>query len=177
MEMKDIPGFEGRYAITPDGKVWSYRSQRYLSDCNSGTGYKGVRVWDMALGKMKTLKIHRLVAEAYIPKPDWWSPGMKLDVGHRDNDRTNNNVDNLVWQTRKQNLDTDHWRECAKKKIFSKVKCVETGEVYESIAAAARALGIGKYGINLVLLGKQKTSGGFHWERVFDKPEAEAASV
>ena len=27
--------------------------------------------------------VHQLVAEAYIPKPDWWTPGMKLDVGHK----------------------------------------------------------------------------------------------
>lgn len=96
-----------------------------------------------------------MVAEAYVPKPDYWTPGMKLDVGHRDDNPSNNHYTNLYWCTRRENLDTDHFREAASKKIFSRVRCIETGEIFPSIKAAGEWLGKHKYGINLCLLGKQ----------------------
>ena len=80
---------------------------------------------------------------------------MKLDVGHKDDNPGNNHVDNLFWCTRSENLNTDHFREAQKKKIRSKVRCIETGEVFNSIKAAGEWLGKHKYGINLCLLGKQ----------------------
>ena len=79
---------------------------------------------------------------------------MKIDVGHKNDKRDDNRVENLYWCSRKENLDTDHYREAAKTKVRSRVKCVETGEIFNSIAEAGRWLGKNKYGINLVLLGK-----------------------
>lgn len=114
-----------------------------------------VGLYNRELGKMQNKRIHRLVAETYIPKPDYWTPGMKLDVGHKNDIRHDNNVENLFWCTRSENLDTDHFREAASKKVFSQVRCVETGEVFKSIKAAGEWLGKHKYGINLCLLGKQ----------------------
>lgn len=165
--MKDIEGYEGLYAITPSGQVWSYRRKKFLSPGNNGCGY-----WFVCLrkdGKSKHNKVHRLVAEAYIPKPDYWTPGMKLDVGHKDNNPSNNDVSNLYWCTRSENLDTDHFREAVKTKIFSKVRCVETGEVFKSMIQAGEAISRHHYGINLCLLGKQNTCGGYHWERVYEE--------
>lgn len=80
---------------------------------------------------------------------------MKIDVGHKNDKRDDNRVENLYWCTRKENLDTDHYREAAKNRIRSKVRCVETGEIFASQAEAARWVGKNKYGINLVLNGKQ----------------------
>lgn len=45
--------------------------------------------------------IHRLVARAFIPKPNEKD---KFEVNHRDCNRTNNNVENLEWVTHKQNI-------------------------------------------------------------------------
>lgn len=48
--------------------------------------------------KLKTLYIHRLVAIHYI-----WDPWCKMEVNHKDWDKTNNNVENLEWTTSSQN--------------------------------------------------------------------------
>lgn len=47
-----------------------------------------------------------------------------------------------------------------------KVKCVETGKVYNTITKAAKALGIDSSNISGVLYGVRSTAGGYHWERV-----------
>lgn len=166
IQVKDIEGYEGKYAITSDGQVWSYWANGFIALADNGQGYLFVQL--SKDGKQNKRRIHRLVAEAFLPKPDWWAPGMKIDVGHKDDNPNNNELSNLYWCTRSENLDTDHFREAASKKIFSQVRCVETGEVYKSIKAAGEAIGKHPYGINLCLLGKQQTCGGYHWERLFE---------
>ena len=49
-------------------------------------------------GKQKRMRIHRLVAAAFIPNPD-----NKEEVGHKDETRTNNYADNLEWVSKKEN--------------------------------------------------------------------------
>lgn len=49
-------------------------------------------------GKNKLSRIHRLVAQAFIPNPD-----SKPMVNHKDGDKSNNNVSNLEWCTRQEN--------------------------------------------------------------------------
>lgn len=158
--MKPVEGFEG-YSVTPDGKVWSHYDKKFMQFFLSN-GYWCVKLWKN--GKNHNKRINRLIAEAFVEKPDNWTP--KMDVAHEDDNRLNNHYTNLKWKTRAENLDTDHFREAQKNKIYSEVRCVETGEVFPSIAAAGRAIGKHRYGINLCLLGKQKTCGGYHWERV-----------
>ena len=48
---------------------------------------------------------------------------------------------------------------------------VETGEIYNSQRDAGRAVGIHPYGITCVLMGRQKTAGGYHWERTDEKQD------
>jgi hypothetical protein len=38
-DMKDYPGYEGLYAVTRDGKIWSYRSGRFMATSDNGKGY------------------------------------------------------------------------------------------------------------------------------------------
>jgi hypothetical protein len=66
--MREIPNYEGLYAVTSCGKVWSYRSKRFLTPRKSKKGYLTVLLCNK--GNMREFKIHRLVADAYIPNPD-----------------------------------------------------------------------------------------------------------
>ena len=162
--MKDIKGFEGLYAITSCGKVWSYKYNKFLKDWSNGFGYRIVRLFKDGKGYNK--RIHVLVAEAYLEKPQ---DGQKYDVAHLDDCPYHNWVGNLKWMTRKENLDTDSFRKKQKTKLFTKVRCIETGEIFPSQASAGQALGIHPYSITSVLLGRQKTAGGYHWERIYEK--------
>lgn len=87
--MKDIVGYEGLYAVTEDGKVWSYRKNRWMKiDYSTGYGTVG-------LAKDKQYKahyVHRLVAQAFIPNPLNYPI-----VNHKNEDKTKNEVDNLEW--------------------------------------------------------------------------------
>lgn len=159
--MVDIKGYEGLYAATEDGQIWSHRRQIFLKPHDNGHGYLHVILCKD--GNNKHYRVNRLIAEAYLPNPD-----NLPEVGHRNNIRNDNELSNLYWTDRQTNLDTDSFREKSRKKIFSKIRCVETGEIFDSQAAAARAYGIHYYGINSVLMGKQKTAAGYHWERVIE---------
>ena len=158
--MKDIKGYEGLYAITEEGQVWSYRAQKFLLPFTSTNGYLIVVL--SLNGEQKHFRIHRLVAEAYIP-----NPLNKPEVNHLDENKTNNHVSNLEWATTKENI--QHSARKGVRKNFSKIRCVETGAVYKSCSAAARAVNLHPYSINSVVNGKQKTAGGYHWERVIEE--------
>ena len=104
--MKDIRGFEGEYAVSDDGKVWSHKTKSLLSLRGSGVpgkarrkrGYQTVALWKQGRGYVY-LYVHRLVAEAFVPNPN----GYKV-VNHKDGNKSNNWADNLEWCTTKQNL-------------------------------------------------------------------------
>ena len=94
--MKDIKGYEGIYGITSCGKVWSYKNECFLKPISNKKGYMRVNLCKD--GKVKSYKIHRLVAEAYIPNPD-----NLPQVDHIDENKTHNYVNNLQWITNRNN--------------------------------------------------------------------------
>lgn len=95
--MKAIKGFEGLYGITEDGKVWSFYTNKFIKHSMLNTGYPMVTLWDGKKSHGRTL--HRLVAEAYLPKIDG-----KPHVNHKDSDRKNPRLENLEWCTRSENM-------------------------------------------------------------------------
>lgn len=88
--MKDIPNYEGLYAITEDGNVWSYRNNRFIKSFLRKNGYMQVLL--VKDGTKKSWKVHRLVALTYLPNLNNYP-----EVNHKDENRINNCVDNLEW--------------------------------------------------------------------------------
>lgn len=86
---KSICGYEGIYWITKSGHVINSNG-KMLKSYDNGYGYLIVDL--KANGKRKHKKIHRLVAEAFIPNPD-----NLPEVNHKDENKYNNSVDNLEW--------------------------------------------------------------------------------
>ena len=84
------------YLIYPDGKVFSTKSNKFLKPNITPQGYKSVELFNN--NGSKRLLIHRLVAQAFIPNPE-----NLPQVNHKDENPSNNNVDNLEWCTQKYN--------------------------------------------------------------------------
>jgi len=95
---KPIKGWEDRYSITNDGKVYSYISGRYLYKGYDKDGYELVTL--SRNNYHRTYRIHRLVAETFIDNPD-----NKEEVNHIDFNKKNNWFENLEWVTQKENDD------------------------------------------------------------------------
>lgn len=155
--MKDIRGYEGLYGITMSGRVWSYKTKKFLKPWFNNNGYLQIKLCKD--GKVKTFKIHRLVAETYLPNPD-----NKPQVGHINDDKTNNCWDNLYWTT---SLNNNNYGSRAKSsKGAKKIICLETGKIFRTGYEAAKEMGLHEQNISRVCNGKRKTTGGFHFEFV-----------
>ena len=163
--MKDIKGYEGLYAVTSCGKVWSYRSKKFLKLGKNYWGYKQAIL--SKNGKTKAFSVHRLVAEAYIPNPD-----NKPQVNHKNEVKTDNYINNLEWVTHKENCNygthNERISEKLKKVKCKPVLCVELNKVFESTLAAEAETGVSNSNISSVCNGRRKTAGGYHWQYTED---------
>lgn len=107
---KDVAGYEGLYAVSNLGNI--KRLEHSDTRCRQGFrvfrerpvkpsmwhGYLRVQLWKN--NKRHYKRVHRIVAEAFIPNLD----ERRNQVNHIDGDKTNNNADNLEWCTCKENV-------------------------------------------------------------------------
>ena len=99
---KPVVGYEGLYDVSAFGKVKSLKfgKEKELKQTNNTDGYLYVSLYKD--GVRKLFKVHRLVAEAFIPNPD-----NKPCIDHINTIRDDNRAENLRWCTQKENCNNE----------------------------------------------------------------------
>ena len=182
-EWKDIEGYEGIYQVSNLGRVRSldhkarHRSRtgnefevtykgRIRKQVPNENGYSIVMVKND--GKSRALKVHRLVAQAFIPNPD----NLPF-VNHKDEDPSNNRADNLEWCTHEYNVRYGtaimRVRNTQLKRANAVLQLDNDGNVlgrFLSLERAAEAMGCCTQLIKRVCDGKPHchTAKGYRWK-------------
>jgi hypothetical protein len=191
---RDIPGYEGYYQVSNFGRVKSLSRKVYnrggfhiskekiLKQQLRKDRYFNVHL--LKEGIVKIFFVHRLVALAFLPNPN-----QLPDINHKDENPSNNCVDNLEWCTEKYNMNygTVIERRKAsfvrnnsfKKANATKVKNGSRGAEkpvegiskdggstlsYRSICEASRETGISQGNIGECCRGIRSSAGGYYWK-------------
>lgn len=162
---KDVPDTNGRWAVSSDGRVKSRCRgyERMIKPIDAGKGYLRVKI------KGKMVLLHRLIWETFNgPIPD----GMQ--IGHLDEDRGNNKIENLRPMTPTENNNWGTRNDKSSKTQLNRPDCSkwviklnEKNEIlhfYPSASQASRETGIDVSGIIRCCNGMYKYSGGFKWK-------------
>lgn len=157
---KDIKGYENLYQISNLGNVKSLRTNKILKTNMNNCGYKGVIL--SYKGQIQSKRVHRLVAEAFIPNPNNYP-----QVNHKDEIKINNNVENLEWCSPKYNVNYGTGIErCAKNRLKPINQYDKKGNFikrHDGIIVASKELNINPLLILAVCRGKRKTTHKCIW--------------
>ena len=179
---KDIKGFEGKYQISNIGRIKRLSNfivrnngrkqswkEKILNPTKDSSGYYTIRSCkknNIKEGKSITLRIHRLVAEAFIPNPNNYNY-----INHIDCNKENNVWTNLEWCTNEYNV-KQAWAtglcDNQKKKINQYDLQGNFIRSYESAREAERLGGFRNQNIAHCCKNKQKTHYGYIWKYAND---------
>ena len=191
----DIPGYDGQYGVTMDGQVYSFKSKKFMKFEIDKAGYFKIQL--SKNNKIKHYLLHRLVANAFIPNPNNYLEINHKDENKQNNHISNlewcdrkYNVNYGTGPKRRGEaikgenhyMYGKHHTEETKKKMSKsriginkgpkspnakKVKCIETGKIFNCIKDAKEFLGAKGHGnISACCKGKRKKAYGYHWEYV-----------
>jgi hypothetical protein len=126
----------GIYTIYSDGKVYSNKTKKFIKP-HIENGYYRIGLY--INGKPKTYKLHRLIGECFIQKPEG-----KNQINHKDCNKLNNDVSNLEWCNNSENQ-LHAYQNGLNVSIHKKlVLDLETGVYYDSATELANILGMNR---------------------------------
>lgn len=155
-EWRDIEVFEGKYMVSNTGKVKNLNYKRtgkekIMKAYPDKDGYLCTQLCKD--GKVKNCRINRLVAQAFIPNPE-----NLPQVNHKNEDKTDNRVENLEWCTNQYNVEYSN-----AKAVIAVNKVSGLIVEFPSAREAERQTGIDHSDIAKCCKGKLKSAGGFYW--------------
>ena len=170
---KPIVGYEGYYEVSNFGRIKSVSrvvmmkngaarpiKEKMLHPRPQKSGYMNVTLSRDC--KPNRLRVHRLVAEAFVPNPD-----NLPEVNHKDENKANNHADNLEWCDRRYN---NLYGSAKLRAIVTQGKPVlqlKDGIIvnaWPSAGMAAAFTDATQTGISACCRGEGKTSGGYEWK-------------
>lgn len=149
-EFRDIPGYEGMYEVSNLGRV--RRDGKILKPSKNKKGYLQVSLCKN--GTKKNARIHRLVAQSFISNPQ-----NLPQINHKDEDKTNNAVENLEWCDSKYNNNYS-----LSKPVLQYDLLGNFIREWPSMIKVEEELGIYNSSISQCCLGNLKSAGGFIWK-------------
>lgn len=172
MERWQIIESNPNYEVSNTGRIRRIGRDKDHSVSVNTRGYLKTDLYQNSV--RSSARVHRLVAEAFIPNPEH-----KPEVNHKDGNKLNNTVDNLEWVTKKENC-KHAWdtglvspsrsmlgrRNPNSGRKGKPIRIVETGEIFESSIECEKAIGGNNRHINDCLRGRQNTHRGYHFEYV-----------
>ena len=166
---KSVKGFEGIYEVSNLGRVRSLDrvsaggARRRGVVLKPSVGEQGYPYVILKFGKkQKTIKIHRLVAAAFVPNPH----GFPV-VNHKDENRGNASADNLEWCSQKYNANYNDAPAKRGKRQRKRVNQLDLSgnllATYQGLCVAERETGVRESKISMCCNGRRKTAGKFLW--------------
>ena len=154
---KDKKDYEGHYQVSNCGRVKSIKfgKERILKLIKNKDGYLYVNLYKNSI--KKKYKVHRLVAEAFIPNTNNYK-----EVNHKDECKTNNVVTNLEWCDRKYNNNYGTRTEKCSKKVYQYTLDGQFVKEWPSTREAARN-GFNQGNVAACCRGELKTYKGYIW--------------
>ena len=173
---RDITGYEGYCQVSSEGRVKSLerkfpiwhggeriQKERILKQAVTHNGY--LRVTLYTGNKPKTLKVHRLVCQAFHENPD-----NKPQVNHINEDKADNRACNLEWCTAKENMNHGSANERSAKKRSKPIGQFSLDgkliKVWQSACEVRRQAGFSQGYVSAVARGEHKQAYGFIWKYI-----------
>ena len=166
-EWRDVNGYIGKYRVSSMGRVFSVRRGIILKQTNDN-GYRTVGL--CCNYNQKKMRVHRLVAKAFIENPNH-----KPIVHHRNRDRADNNLSNLEWVTQRENTNYANGvtnnatpKQRKKRLWINQLSCDGRRIIntFEYATDAHKYTLISISGIRRCCNNKQNYAGGYKWEYV-----------
>ena len=156
-QWKDIKGYEGLYQVSNLGRVKTIKTNKIRKLEKVRSGY--LRVMLCKNNKSERFLVHRLVAEAFINNAN-----NLPEVNHKDENKLNNSADNLEWCSRNYNNNYGTRNKKISESQYKKIRCIDTGEIFNSINEAAEKYNIHNSTLVHYLKGRGNSAAGYKWE-------------